>query len=222
MKQMDLTGMQFDRLNVIKRDGYLSNGVGFLKAWECLCECGNVVRVRSHSLVSGGSKSCGCLTSEKTIERSVTHGLSKHPLYNIWAGIKQRCGLTKCVKENHLRFYKNCGMYKKWHNFEPFYKWAIDKWEPGLDIDRKDTLSGYYPNNCRFVTRKVNNQNSKRGKIWFIEGKRFESSIDAAKFFGCVQSHIYFMCHGRKYKSGKFIPPKPNCYAIRRYPCQKS
>ena len=32
--------------------------------WECLCECGNICYVSSHSLLSGNTISCGCLKSK--------------------------------------------------------------------------------------------------------------------------------------------------------------
>lgn len=31
--------------------------------WKCKCDCGNLVEVASNSLISGGTKSCGCLKS---------------------------------------------------------------------------------------------------------------------------------------------------------------
>jgi len=29
--------------------------------WECKCDCGNIVIVRSHNLKTGNTKSCGCM-----------------------------------------------------------------------------------------------------------------------------------------------------------------
>lgn len=55
-KYIDLTGKKFYDLTVIKRCG--SNRYGAL--WECKCECGNTVIVRSAELNNGNKKSCGC------------------------------------------------------------------------------------------------------------------------------------------------------------------
>src|SRR5690554_5185089 len=44
--------------------------------WKCLCSCGNVVSVLGTSLRVGNSKSCGCTSREKTVERCTTHGSS--------------------------------------------------------------------------------------------------------------------------------------------------
>ncbi len=29
--------------------------------WHCVCRCGTIKSVRCHTLITGGSKSCGCL-----------------------------------------------------------------------------------------------------------------------------------------------------------------
>ena len=71
MKFKDLTGMQFDRLTVVKRaeSRIKPNGAKVVQ-WWCKCSCGNpnLVLVSSSNLVSKHTKSCGCLKSEKSIE----------------------------------------------------------------------------------------------------------------------------------------------------------
>lgn len=53
----DLTGKRFGKLTVISR----SKRKGTQHFWTCLCDCGNIVDVRSHQLMKGVTKSCGCL-----------------------------------------------------------------------------------------------------------------------------------------------------------------
>jgi len=45
-----------------------------------------------------------------------------------------------------------------WKNdLKKFYDWAIDhNWVKGLCIDRIDNKKGYYPENCRIITRSEN------------------------------------------------------------------
>lgn len=62
-KLIDLTGQQFGKLTVIKRAQENDNS-GHLM-WECQCECGKTVVVRSNSLRYGKTKSCGCLRSTR-------------------------------------------------------------------------------------------------------------------------------------------------------------
>jgi len=214
MIKLDLIGKRFGRLMVIKRNGLLSNGKTNVKAWECLCDCGATVTVRGVCLRSGNTKSCGCYQDEVQIKAHTTHGLSHDPLYKLWIGIKKRCSEKGSQKDK--RFYRNINVSTEWLEFEKFYEWAKSKWSKGLDIDRINTLKGYSSDNCRFVTRKQNTQNKKNCKFWHIEGKTFNSSGDAAKFFKCSQSHIYYMCCGRKTKT-KYYPPKTNCKAEEKY-----
>lgn len=64
-KLNNLTNQQFDRLTVIKRAPNKNNKV----YWECKCECGNIVNIRSDQLIRGITKSCGCYHREKASER---------------------------------------------------------------------------------------------------------------------------------------------------------
>lgn len=61
MKFIDLTGQKFNKLTVLKRDGYKGEDI----LWLCLCECGKTNRVIGYALTSGGTKSCGCLKNKK-------------------------------------------------------------------------------------------------------------------------------------------------------------
>lgn len=63
----DLTNQQFGKLTVL----YLKGSKNNRKVWHCKCACGNECDVESQSLVSGHTKSCGCLHSykEKEIEQ---------------------------------------------------------------------------------------------------------------------------------------------------------
>lgn len=56
----DLTGQKFGRLTVISR----APNQGRYVCWNCKCDCGNDYVVRSTSLVSGRTQSCGCLYKE--------------------------------------------------------------------------------------------------------------------------------------------------------------
>ena len=67
----DLTGQKFGRLTVIKQVDKPSNLKSSSKFWLCNCECGNKIIVNSSLLMSGNTKSCGCLQKELASERSL-------------------------------------------------------------------------------------------------------------------------------------------------------
>lgn len=53
---MNLIGQKFGKLTVINRDNNKKRVY-----WNCKCDCGNTISVRQDSLLSGATKSCGCL-----------------------------------------------------------------------------------------------------------------------------------------------------------------
>jgi hypothetical protein len=67
---IDLTGQTFGRLVVIDRAENAKDGT---TRWNCRCGCdGKIVVVKGSYLRRGDTKSCGCLSREKTIERNKT------------------------------------------------------------------------------------------------------------------------------------------------------
>lgn len=60
-----LAGRRFGRLIVIG----LHVGRHARRAWDCLCDCGNPVVVRANPLLSGNTRSCGCLSREMSSGR---------------------------------------------------------------------------------------------------------------------------------------------------------
>lgn len=59
----DLSGKRFGRLAVIEQSTNNTNHRG--KFWKCECDCGNFIVTRGDNLLSGSTKSCGCLQKEK-------------------------------------------------------------------------------------------------------------------------------------------------------------
>lgn len=152
MMHMELKiGQRFGRLTVIERapDGNDKSKYNAVR-YYCRCDCGSVVSVRKNGLISGNTKSCGCLSKEV---HSTQKGLISHPLYNIWRGMKKRC----YSKTDHA--YRNYGgrgitVCEEWKNsFLSFYEWALRSgYNQGLSLDRVDNDKGYSPDNCRWAT----------------------------------------------------------------------
>lgn len=154
-KLIDLTGKRFGRLVVIQR---FENSCK-KPYWKCRCDCGNVCIVQGRKLRDGITKSCGCLQIETARNNHTKHGKSKHPLYSVWKGMKNRCNNPK---DSKYKYYggKGVKLCSDWDSFQNFYDWAIGNgYSNGLTIDRIDNSKGYCPENCRWVTREFQSRN---------------------------------------------------------------
>lgn len=71
MKDEEIIGKKFNRLTIIERvDDYVSPKGKHLPRYKCLCDCGNMTIVNPYNVLSGATKSCGCLNSEIIIRRN--------------------------------------------------------------------------------------------------------------------------------------------------------
>ena len=123
--------------------------------------------------------------------------------------------LQRCNNPNNDEYHRYAGngitVCERWSSFENFYADMGDKPE-GTSLDRIDSTSGYTPNNCRWATYAEQSRNTKTAKRWFIDGVRYLSLNDAAKKLGVDNKTVHRWCEGRM-RSGKFYPPKYNCYS---------
>ena len=66
----DLTGYKTERLTVLSRAPDRFTKAGKRRVyWNCVCECGTELEVRSDAITTGASRSCGCLTRESAKEQ---------------------------------------------------------------------------------------------------------------------------------------------------------
>ena len=169
----DLTGKRFGRLVVIDRAENLKPGV---TRWNCVCDCGNKVTTNRTALVSGRSKSCGCLhkeTAAKQGSASAKHGEGgKTRLYRVWTNMKTRCQNPK--NKNFERWgARGITVCDEWRDsFLAFRDWANNNgFEESLSLDRIDNNKGYSPDNCRWVTAKDQARNTRKNRIIEYNGQ---------------------------------------------------
>lgn len=93
-KLIDLTGKQFGRLTVLRKDTERITNSG--SYWICKCDCGKIKSVRSCSLRNGDIVSCGCYRTEKIMKTKEERGL----VDNL---IGQRFGLLTVIGKDPKR-----------------------------------------------------------------------------------------------------------------------
>lgn len=120
-------GKKFGRLTVIQNTGKRSND-GRCPIWLCQCECGNYKEVSSAALLSGHTRSCGCLsigahgpdlTGKKYGKLIVLMKDKENPNkwicqcecgniksitgYNLYSGVTSSCGcINYSIGEKHI------------------------------------------------------------------------------------------------------------------------
>ena len=75
----DLTNRVFGRLTVHERAPKDYRPDSDKVYWVCQCACGTVTAVQTDKLLSGNTKSCGCLARELGGIRHLTHGETRGP-----------------------------------------------------------------------------------------------------------------------------------------------
>jgi hypothetical protein len=158
-----LAGHSFGRLKVIEIAGSDKHGK---TRWRCACACGRAITVRGAHLMSGITRSCGCLAKEtlrKNGERSARHGHARvghrSLTYSSWQAMLKRCN------NPHHRYYKNYGgrgikVCNRWLKFENFLA-DIEERTSGTTIDRIDNDGNYCKRNCRWATPSQQRRNQR-------------------------------------------------------------
>ena len=140
---VNLTGLRFGHLTVIEDSGERQHGSII---WLCRCDCGNTTKANSAVLRRGDKKSCGCVRSKGNLR----HGMCHSRIYRIWRNMIRRC------EDNNSASYKLYGakgisVCNEWHDFNQFYKWAVENgYRNDLTIDRIDNCKDYCPSNCKW------------------------------------------------------------------------
>ena len=96
------------------------------------------------------------------------HGLSKTPLYKVWAAMKSRCG-TPSDPAYHNYGGRGIKVCDRWLDYRNFHADMSPRPEGGT-LEREDNDKGYSPANCRWATHKEQCRNTRQNKRYTYKG----------------------------------------------------
>jgi hypothetical protein len=167
---MKITGLKFGNLTVLKYTHINNDGKA---CFDCLCDCGVIKNISGKNLKSGNTKSCGCIKTERIRSLNLKHGGcsgGKTPEYFIWRSIIERC--TNPNNKDY-KYYGGRGINicPEWrYDFKRFIL-EMGRRPSGLTIDRIDNNKWYSKENCRWVSQKTQNNNSRNNTILTFNNK---------------------------------------------------
>jgi hypothetical protein len=89
--------------------------------------------------------------------------------YTSWRNMKQRC-LNPKNKDYHHYGERGIKICDRWlYSFKNFFADMGNKPGRGYSLDRKDNDGNYEPKNCRWATRKVQMNNTRRQQAYRIK-----------------------------------------------------
>lgn len=160
----DISGFTFGSLTVLAHCGRSSGN----QLYKCRCDCGRLDSFYYCNLVTGRTRSCGCLTGSKIGARFLRHGESytrgMTAEYKAWLGMKERCFNAN---GKNYRYYGARGITvcEQWKDsYSSFLEHIGRRPSTAHSVDRINNDGNYEPGNVRWATRKEQNNNTRRNK----------------------------------------------------------
>src|SRR5437899_11729827 len=93
--RLELVSQRFGRLVAVS---FAAISKDRATQWKCRCDCGTEKVIRGSSLVSGVTRSCGCLGRETQHVAVTKHGMTRTPEHKAYCSAKERCTNTNHSK----------------------------------------------------------------------------------------------------------------------------
>lgn len=157
-------GAVVGRLTILKRVV-----LGWRGSWWVRCECGTEKEMSHDQLSRGRAYSCGCVKSWTTHGHFV--GGKSSLTRTSWQGMMTRC--FNPAEPAYPR-YGGAGITvcERWKKFENFLEDMGERPSKDHSIDRwPDKAGGYEKSNCRWATRREQQNNQKSNRIFHFRGK---------------------------------------------------
>jgi len=131
--------------------------------WWCECVCGNVRPIQIVYVINGNTKSCGCYASERTRQRSTTHGEKQGGKetveYRAWRGAQYRCNNPN---NKNFKNYGGRGIEFRLTSVTDILDTIGRRPTAKHSLDRIDNDGNYEEGNIRWATRKQQANNRRK------------------------------------------------------------
>jgi hypothetical protein len=113
--------------------------------------------------------------------------------YLNWQTMKARC---ENERNPHYQYYGGRGIAvcDRWQSFDDFLE-DMGEWPRGMTLERIDNSRGYEPGNCRWATRKEQQENRRNNIYVGIEGGERITLAEYCRKYGLNQSTIRVRLH---------------------------
>lgn len=175
---------RFGRLTTLREDGRRFGQC----LWLCRCDCGGTITTLASSLRTRHTRSCGCLVREGVVARLSTHGLSRHPIYNVWVGMYRRCYEPSSDNYKHYGG-RGITICDRWHSIEKFVADMAPRPDGG-ELDRRDNDGNYEPSNCRWATRSGQMANTRLTGRYFTLDDEPTSQMEMSRWLAIPQTTL--------------------------------